>query len=67
MRIPVRALLATALIGAATLLSLAPAAQTYATLFARERGMMIGAGELWFGGTCSDPACQQPWIIAINP
>ena len=43
-------------------------AQTYATLFGRDQGVMIGSGEVWFSGICSDTACQLPTvrIIAIN-
>lgn len=44
-------------------------AQTYATLFANSEGLMIGSGEVWFSGICSDAACtkQVVRIIAFNP
>ncbi|WP_201285541.1 hypothetical protein [Chelativorans xinjiangense] len=42
--------------------------QTYATLFANWQGVMIGDGEVWFGGICDDDACEQQTvrIIAVN-
>lgn len=42
--------------------------QTYADLFANWQGVMIGDGEIWFSGICSDDACKQQTIriIAIN-
>lgn len=44
------------------------AKQTYEKLFANSQGVMIGAGEIWFSGICSDNACKQQTvkIIAIN-
>lgn len=46
----------------------AVAKQTYETLFANWQGVMIGNGELWFNGICSDNSCKQQTvkIIAIN-
>lgn len=43
--------------------------QTYEGLFARDTGVMIGDGELWFSGICSDNACQRRTvkIIAFAP
>jgi len=43
--------------------------QTYATLFATAEGVMIGDGEIWFGGICGDEACSEVSvkIIAVNP
>lgn len=44
--------------------------QTYATLFARDEGVMIGqSGEIWFSGICHDSACKDVAIkvTAINP
>ena len=42
--------------------------QTYATLFARDQGVMIGSGEVWFSGICGETACRLPAvkIIGIN-
>jgi hypothetical protein len=42
--------------------------QTYDTLFARDIGVMIGSGEVWFTGVCSDSQCTQRTvkIIAVN-
>ena len=46
----------------------AVAKQTYPTLFANWQGVMIGDGEVWFNGICSDNSCKQQTvrIIAIN-
>lgn len=46
----------------------AVAKQTYPNLFANWQGVMIGDGELWFNGICSDDACKQQTvrIIAIT-
>ncbi len=46
----------------------AVAKQTYPTLFANWQGVMIGDGEVWFNGICSDDFCKQQTvrIIAIN-
>jgi hypothetical protein len=46
----------------------AVAKQTYATLFANWQGVMIGDGEVWFNGICSDDSCKQQTvkITAIN-
>lgn len=46
----------------------AVAKQTYPTLFANWQGVMIGDGEVWFNGICSDDSCKQQTvrIIAIN-
>lgn len=44
--------------------------QTYATLFARDEGVMIGqSGEIWFSGICHDSACKDVAIkiTAFNP
>ena len=43
-------------------------AQTYPTLFVNSEGAMIGSGEVWFSGICSDTACakQVVKIIAFN-
>jgi len=44
--------------------------QTYATLFARDEGVMIGQnGEIWFSGICRDSACKDVTIkiTALNP
>jgi hypothetical protein len=45
------------------------AQQTYATLFANDRGVMIGSGEVWFSPLCADADCKNApiKIIAINP
>jgi hypothetical protein len=45
------------------------AQQRYDTLLAKDSGVMIGDGVVWFGGTCSDPRCstQSLKITAINP
>jgi hypothetical protein len=44
------------------------ARQTYATLFARPEGVMVGDGEIWFSGICADETCAEVTvrIIAIN-
>ncbi len=46
----------------------AVAKQTYPTLFANWQGVMIGDGEVWFNGICSDNSCKQQTvrIIAVN-
>ena len=43
--------------------------QTYETLFARDTGVMIGDGQVWFSGICGDNACQRQTVkvIAIAP
>ena len=43
--------------------------QTYASLFANDRGVMIGDGEVWFSAVCKDADCKNApvKIIAINP
>ncbi len=43
--------------------------QRYATLFANDRGVMIGDGEIWFSGICGDTRCvdRSIKITAINP
>jgi hypothetical protein len=43
-------------------------AQQFESLFANWRGLMIGRGEVWFGGICEDRKCtaHQVRIIAIN-
>jgi hypothetical protein len=45
------------------------AQQSYATLFANDRGVMIGGGEVWFSPVCADAGCKNApiKIIAINP
>lgn len=42
--------------------------QAYGKLFANSKGVMIGSGEVWFSGICSDTACskQTVKIIGIN-
>lgn len=42
--------------------------QTYPSLFANWQGIMIGDGEVWFSGICSDESCKQQAvkIIAVN-
>jgi len=42
--------------------------QAYATLFATAEGVMVGDGEIWFGGICGDEACSEVSvkIVAIN-
>jgi hypothetical protein len=42
--------------------------QAYAKLFANAQGVMIGDGEVWFSGICSDTACskQTVKVIAVN-
>lgn len=44
------------------------AKQSYATLFVNAQGVMIGDGEVWFSGVCSDSSCkhQAIQITAIN-
>jgi len=39
--------------------------QTYETLFARDTGVMIGDGEVWFSGICSDNACRRRTVKVI--
>jgi len=39
--------------------------QTYETLFARDTGVMIGDGEIWFSGICSDNACRRQTVKVI--
>ncbi len=43
--------------------------QTYASLFANDRGVMIGDGEVWFSAVCVGTDCKNApiKIIAINP
>lgn len=43
--------------------------QTYGSLFANDQGVMIGDGQVWFGGVCHETSCAEPLIriIAINP
>jgi hypothetical protein len=45
------------------------ARQTYGDLFANSQGVMIGKGEVWYGGVCKDKSCsaRSCKIIAINP
>jgi hypothetical protein len=42
--------------------------QSYDSLFARDIGVMIGQGEVWFTGVCQDNQCKQRTvkIIAVN-
>lgn len=43
--------------------------QTYETLFARDQGVMIGGGSVWFAASCADDECKTlnpVKIIAIN-
>lgn len=46
----------------------AVAGQTYGNLFANWQGVMIGDGEIWFSGICSDDTCNhmKVRITAIN-
>ncbi|MFC4877025.1 hypothetical protein [Microbulbifer halophilus] len=46
----------------------AVSSQTYPNLFANWQGVMIGDGEIWFGGICSDETCKQQTvrITAVN-
>lgn len=46
----------------------AVSSQTYPNLFANWQGVMIGDGEIWFGGICSDETCKQETvrITAVN-
>lgn len=43
-------------------------AQVFESLFANWRGLMIGRGEVWFGGICEDVKCttHRVRITAIN-
>jgi hypothetical protein len=43
--------------------------QSYASLFANDRGVMIGDGEVWFSAVCGNADCKNApiKIIAINP
>jgi hypothetical protein len=45
------------------------ALQSYGDLFLNSQGVMIGQGEVWFGGVCKDQACsaRSVKIIAVNP
>jgi hypothetical protein len=45
------------------------AAQAYEALFVNSQGVMIGNGQLWFSGVCSDALCSSRTIkiIALNP
>jgi hypothetical protein len=46
------------------------AAQDYGSLFVNDKGVMLGRGEAWIGGTCLDgAACKQVdvRVIAIQP
>jgi hypothetical protein len=45
------------------------ARQSYASLFANDRGVMIGDGEVWFSAVCGGAGCKNApiKIIAINP
>ena len=38
------------------------AEQTYETLFVTRHGVMIGAGEIWFGAICDDAKCGAPTV-----
>lgn len=40
--------------------------QTYATLFSRDQGVMIGGGEIWFSGICRDKTCKDVSIKIIT-
>lgn len=42
--------------------------QHYENLFANWQGVMVGRGEIWFGGICEDNSCEEAevFIIAIN-
>nr|WKF55942.1 hypothetical protein HUO10_000386 [Paraburkholderia busanensis] len=42
------------------------AKQTYATLFTRDQGVMIGGGEIWFSGICHDKACKDVAVKIIT-
>jgi hypothetical protein len=45
------------------------AAQAYGALFVNSQGVMIGSGQVWFSGVCSDELCSRRTIkvIALNP
>jgi hypothetical protein len=45
------------------------AAQSYEALFVNSQGVMIGSGQLWFSGVCSDELCSRRniRIVAFNP
>jgi hypothetical protein len=45
------------------------AAQSYEELFVNSQGVMIGRGQVWFSGVCSDELCSKRTIriIALNP
>jgi hypothetical protein len=40
--------------------------QSYGQLFANSQGVMIGDGQVWFGGVCEGQSCVVK-IIAFNP
>jgi hypothetical protein len=40
--------------------------QSYGQLFANSQGVMIGDGQVWFGGVCERQSCVVR-IIAFNP
>ncbi|MFM0644255.1 hypothetical protein PQR14_07970 [Paraburkholderia bryophila] len=40
--------------------------QTYATLFSRDQGVMIGGGEIWFSGICRDKTCKDVSVKIIT-
>ena len=44
-------------------------AQRYESLFTRDKGLMIGSGEVWFDRVCRDRNCARGpvRILAINP
>jgi len=44
--------------------------QRFDQLFGRDRGLMIGSGQVWFDHTCTNAQCSPPGpvrITAVNP
>ncbi|MEI2263681.1 hypothetical protein [Erwinia sp. CGal63] len=37
--------------------------QKYEELFARDQGVMMGDGQLWFSGVCADKACKKSRVL----
>lgn len=37
--------------------------QKYEELFARDQGVMVGDGQLWFSGVCADKACKKSRVL----
>ena len=42
--------------------------QTYETLFVRDMGAMVGHGQVWFTGVCTNSSCKKrvPKVITVN-